>query len=109
MGPVSSPVAAPTGPAPTAPTAPAPTGSGGTGDHTASERLIAYLGNWHACPSDEQISQYTHIVVGFAVTYKWAEVKNECSETCDISTPSGTLYYIVLLYYIHVFVCRFFV
>jgi hypothetical protein len=83
--PVSSPVTAPTGPAPTTPTAPAPTGSG---DHTASERLIAYLGNWHACPSDEQISQYTHIVVGFAVTYKWAEVKNECSETCDISTPS---------------------
>ena len=50
-------------------------------------RMIAYLGNWHQCPSDEQIEQYTHIVIAFAVSYTWSADKNICDQTCTISTP----------------------
>ena len=50
--------------------------------------MIAYLGNWQECPSDEQIDQYTHIVVAFAVTYSWSPGKNVCDETCTIGRPS---------------------
>jgi hypothetical protein len=49
--------------------------------------MIAYLGNWHDCPSDEQIDQYTHIVIAFAVSYTWAEAKNICDQACQISRP----------------------
>ena len=49
--------------------------------------MIAYLGNWHQCPSDEQIEQYTHIVIAFAVSYTWSADKNICDQTCTISTP----------------------
>ena len=56
----------------------------GEGDNS---RMIAYLGNWQACPSDEQIDQYTHIVIAFAVSYTWAPGKNRCSPTCEIARP----------------------
>ena len=49
--------------------------------------MIAYLGNWHDCPSDEQIAEYTHIVIAFAVSYTWTEEKNICDPTCQISKP----------------------
>jgi hypothetical protein len=41
--------------------------------------------NWKACPTDEQISQYTHILLSFAVSYTWSPGKNKCSTTCDIA------------------------
>ena len=70
-------------PAP-APIAPSPPTDGlGGGD----SRLIAYLGNWQPCPSDEQLEQYTHIVIAFAVSYTWSPGKNVCSDTCEIATP----------------------
>jgi chitinase len=50
-------------------------------------RLIAYVGNWQSCPTDEQMAQYTHIVIAFAVSYSWSPGKNICSETCEIDTP----------------------
>jgi hypothetical protein len=50
-------------------------------------RMIAYLGNWQSCPSAAQLSQYTHVVIAFAVSYIWTPGKNDCSQTCDISTP----------------------
>jgi chitinase len=51
--------------------------------------MIAYMGNWHnECPSDEQIAQYSHIVIAFAVSYTWDPVKNICDTTCQISSPS---------------------
>ena len=58
-------------------------------DATASHkpRLIAYLGNWQACPSDAQLAQYTHVVVAFAVSYTWSPGKNTCSQTCEIAAP----------------------
>jgi len=49
--------------------------------------MIAYLGNWQACPTAEQLAQYTHIVIAFAVSYTWAPSKNNCSPTCQITTP----------------------
>ena len=52
-----------------------------------TSRMIAYMGNWHACPSDEQIAEYTHIVIAFAVSYTWSPGKNICSATCEISKP----------------------
>jgi hypothetical protein len=50
-------------------------------------RLIAYLGNWQSCPTTEEVYNYTHIVIAFAVSYTWAPSKNICSETCEISEP----------------------
>ena len=55
---------------------------------SGDSRMIAYLGNWQACPSDEQIDQYTHIVIAFAVSYAWAPNKNQCSTSCEIAQPS---------------------
>ena len=70
-------------PAPVSPTVvPAPTPV--TEDDT---RLIAYLGNWQSCPSLDQVAPYTHIVIAFAVSYTWSPSKNNCSPTCEISTP----------------------
>jgi len=83
--PVSPPVSAPT-PIPAPVPAPSPTTP--TGDHDGGDsRLIAYLGNWQNCPTDEQMAQYTHIVIAFAVTYTWSPGKNICSETCEIAEP----------------------
>jgi hypothetical protein len=48
---------------------------------------MAYVGNWQTCPSEAQLEQYTHIAIGFAVTYTYAEPKNICSETCVIEAP----------------------
>jgi hypothetical protein len=74
-----------TAPAPPAPTNPNPTlPATGGGDES---RLIAYVGNWQACPTEAQYSQYTHIVIAFAVSYQYNEPQNTCSTTCDISTP----------------------
>ncbi|GAX28869.1 hypothetical protein FisN_20Lh170 [Fistulifera solaris] len=50
-------------------------------------RMMAYVGNWQTCPSEAQLEQYTHIAIGFAVTYTYAEPKNLCSETCVIEAP----------------------
>ncbi|KAL9190947.1 hypothetical protein ACHAXT_000653 [Thalassiosira profunda] len=61
-------------PVPTNPPAPLPTFSPATTFDTVTDdsRLIAYVGNWQACPTDEQVAQYTHIVIAFAVTYSWS-------------------------------------
>lgn len=53
----------------------------------SESRVIAYVGNWQACPTDEQIAQYTHVVIAFAVSYQWSPGKNICSETCEIAMP----------------------
>jgi len=50
-------------------------------------RLIAYVGNWQACPTRYQWEQYTHIVISFGVSYTWSPGKNQCSAACDIATP----------------------
>ena len=55
--------------------------------YSEESRLIAFVGNWQACPSDAQLAQYTHIVISFAVSYTWSPNKNICSQQCDIATP----------------------
>merc|ERR1711907_112281 len=82
--PVSAPVSSPVESPAVAPIAPLLT----DGQHHDTERLIAYLGNWHGCPTDEQMAQYTHVVIAFAVSYTWSPGKNVCSETCEIATPA---------------------
>lgn len=49
--------------------------------------MIAYLGNWQACPTANQIAEYTHIVIAFAVTYTWNPTKNQCRQDCSIGAP----------------------
>mmetsp|Transcript_14747 Transcript_14747/g.41093 ORF Transcript_14747/g.41093 Transcript_14747/m.41093 type:complete len:781 (+) Transcript_14747:454-2796(+) len=58
-----------------------------TEHNDSSPRMIAYLGNWQSCPTPEQLAQYSHIVVAFAVSYTWSPGKNLCSETCQITDP----------------------
>ena len=50
-------------------------------------RMVAYMGNWQACPTTQEVSAYTHIVIAFAVSYIWSPGKNICSSTCEIATP----------------------
>ena len=73
--PTSSPVSTPT----MSPNSPVLAGS--------DSRLIAYLGNWQACPTLEETAKYTHIVIAFAVTYTWDPTKNQCSDSCTIGSP----------------------
>ncbi|CAB9503255.1 Chitin binding Peritrophin-A domain [Seminavis robusta] len=61
-----------------------PSGLNPSADHS---RMIAYVGNWQSCPTAAQLTQYTHIVIGFAVSYTDAPGKNNCSPTCEIATP----------------------
>jgi hypothetical protein len=77
----------PTTPTPPAPTPTPPPPSPPPPIHESDSRLIAYLGNWQACPTTAQVEAYTHIVIAFAVSYTWNPTKNQCSSTCQISTP----------------------
>jgi hypothetical protein len=58
-----------------------------TGVAGPDSSLIAYLGNWQSCPTLEQTSHYTHIIIAFAVTYTWNPSKNQCSSSCTIGSP----------------------
>jgi hypothetical protein len=62
-------------------------GTHGVGLATGDNRMIAYLGNWQACPTANQLAQYSHVVIAFAVSYTWSATKNICSPTCQIETP----------------------
>ena len=53
----------------------------------SENRMIAYLGNWQTCPTANQIAEYTHIVIAFAVTYTWNPTKNQCRQDCSIGAP----------------------
>jgi len=74
---------------PTAPDrTPAPTPAISRMAARQDNRLIAFLGNWQSCPSPEQLAQYSHVIIAFAVSYTWQPSGNLCSETCEIATPS---------------------
>eukprot|EP00163_Fabomonas_tropica_P012469 TRINITY_DN23777_c0_g1_i1.p1 TRINITY_DN23777_c0_g1~~TRINITY_DN23777_c0_g1_i1.p1 ORF type:complete len:568 (-),score=56.54 TRINITY_DN23777_c0_g1_i1:148-1746(-) len=66
---------------------PTATPTSGSADNGETHRLVAFVENWKACPSDSQIRRYTHVLVSFAVSYTWAPAKNRCSSTCSVSTP----------------------
>ena len=65
------------------PPVPVPTVSGSGPD----SRMIAFLGNWQACPTDAQLEHYTHIMISFAVSYTWNAAKNLCDTSCNIGAP----------------------
>ena len=50
-------------------------------------RMVAFLGNWQACPSERVTNEYSHLLVSFAVTYVWSPGKNKCDTTCTIKAP----------------------
>jgi len=56
-------------------------------ERNENSRLIAYVGNWQKCPTAQQMAQYTHIVIAFAVSYTYSPGENICSETCEIAKP----------------------
>eukprot|EP00754_Rhynchopus_humris_P008880 Rhum_TRINITY_DN13862_c0_g1::Rhum_TRINITY_DN13862_c0_g1_i1::g.65126::m.65126 len=47
-------------------------------------RMVAFMANWQACPSEKALNEYSHLLVSFAVTYKWAPMANECDAACTI-------------------------
>lgn len=49
-------------------------------------RLVAYLGNWQDCPTNDQLDGYTHIIISFAVSYVYNPNGNQCDSLCIINT-----------------------
>ena len=68
-------------PPPPTPAPPLPTGT------DEDNRMVAFMANWQACPSEEVTNEYSHLLVSFAVTYKWAPMANQCDTACTIKTP----------------------
>ena len=65
----------------------APTFKSVVAESREDSRLIAYLANWEACPTDDMLDAYTHIVIAFAVSYTWSAAKNNCDTSCSVSAP----------------------
>ncbi len=67
------------------------TGSDSTGGAACVDdhRVVAFLANWEACPTPEQLAQYSHVVIAFAVSYTWTEGGNICDESCTLSPVDG--------------------
>ena len=65
----------------------APTLKSEVAESREDSRLIAYLGNWQACPTDDMLDAYTHIVIAFAASYTWSAAKNNCDTSCSVSAP----------------------
>ena len=55
-------------------------------NHGEDSRLIGYVGNWQACPTPGQYDAYSHMVVAFAVSYTWAQTKNNCNTQCTVAS-----------------------
>jgi chitinase len=52
-------------------------------------RLVAFVANWTACPTAEQLAQYSEVVIAFAVSYQWTPDGVICDEACTISPVDG--------------------
>jgi len=52
-------------------------------------RVVAFVANWQACPTAEQLAAYSHVVVAFAVTYTWTESGNLCDPECTLQPVEG--------------------
>lgn len=52
-------------------------------------RVVAFVTNWDACPTAEQLTAYSHVVIAFAVTYTWSETGNLCDPGCVIQPVEG--------------------
>lgn len=51
-----------------------------------TSNLMAYLANWRRCPDASDLRSYTHVIIGFAVTYMYRPGGNLCSEDCSLNT-----------------------
>jgi chitinase len=62
-----------------------------TGGETCVDdhRVVAFVANWTECPTAEQLGQYSHVVVSFAVTYTWDPGGNICDQSCTIGPIPG--------------------
>ena len=85
--PPSPPTPTPPSPIPPSPPIPTPPSPTPPSNPPVDNRMVAYMGNWQVCPTTKQAASYTHIVIGFAVSYQWSPGKNICSTTCEIDTP----------------------
>eukprot|EP00804_Cyclotella_cryptica_P021785 CCRYP_000773-RA/>CCRYP_000773-RA protein AED:0.54 eAED:0.51 QI:0/0/0/0.5/0/0/2/0/104 len=47
-------------------------------------RLVAYVGNWQTCPTDEQVAAYSHLIIASAISYVQAPNKVICSQECGV-------------------------
>lgn len=52
-------------------------------------RVVAYLASWAQCPTAEQLAQYSHVVIAFAVSYTWTPDGVVCDESCTLSPVDG--------------------
>lgn len=52
-------------------------------------RVIAYVANWQECPTPQQMAQWSHVIVAFAVSYTWTPDGNVCDQTCTIGAVPG--------------------
>jgi chitinase len=59
-------------------------------NHGEDSRLIAYVGNWQQCPTDDQVDAYSHIVIAFAVSYTWTPEQNNCNQQCQVPSSLPT-------------------
>jgi len=96
--PPARPTAPPTSPPVTVITSPPstagePDNNGGGGDGAMTKRVVAYVPNWKACPSPEQLKQYTHALIAFAVTYPaWKPAGQDTCGTdrmCQVQSVPG--------------------
>jgi hypothetical protein len=67
------------------------TGTGDTGGEACVDdhRVVAFVANWTACPTAEQLAQYSEVVIAFAVSYQWTPDGVICDESCTISPVDG--------------------
>ncbi|KAL7547170.1 hypothetical protein ACHAWF_010489 [Thalassiosira exigua] len=59
-------------------------------DHGEDSRLVAFVGNWQSCPTNEQIDAYSHLVISFSVSYAWSPSANNCDTECNIAPTVPT-------------------
>jgi len=54
------------------------------------KRIVAYVPNWKACPTNDQLQHYTHAMIAFAVTYKWGSDPHcKSDRSCTIQNVAG--------------------
>ena len=62
---------------------------GGSGTCVDDNRVVAYIKNWSTCPSPQQMAQYSHAVIAFAVNYQWTPSGVICDASCTLGPVPG--------------------
>lgn len=76
---------------PTASSSTDPTATTGGGGEACVDdhRVVAYVANWQECPTPQQMAQWSHVIVAFAVSYTWTPDGNLCDQACTIGAVPG--------------------